>query len=242
MKRIAHEETAVVEADVGVETLPPFEKGGLGMFVAHYDRAMAGVMAIIQFGRIALHYQAETGLPMARICESGKVNYKTAMRYVDISRAADALLSRGMAELPASASAILNAAKSSDADRAEALKAEMEKHPEDPALQDVCRRVLAGEIPVSRWRPAYMGLNRTFDVPRKDTNAVNLAARALASLRTVWGSWDYMPGVDSGQIADNIVATLFGDATPPTVIHAIERAVARRQEAAGLAAKGAMKR
>lgn len=204
------EKDEIVEIVPG-ETLPRWEDGGIGQLIAQYSRAAAGVAAIIGFGRLAIHYHEETGLPLTRIIESCAINYKTAMRYVAAARAAEALLSRGLEELPNSASAILSAAKLSDADRAEDLRAEIDKDPENPALQQVWRNVLAGEIPVGRWKPAYAGLSKTLGAPRKNTNYINLADRALATLRTCFENWEYLPGADKGKLAQDIAQTLFGD-------------------------------
>lgn len=224
---------AVQEAELVVmpPTSPEWTKGGMGALVATFDRANAGVAAIIDFGRMALHYQQETGLPMTVILENCHINYRTAMRYIAASRAAVALLDDGMIELPNSATAILSAAKESDAVRAEELRAKIDAEPQDPAAQEVWRKVISGETPVRRWKAAYAGLSQTLGAPRKHTNGIMVGDRTLATLRRVWDMWDTMPGADKGMMAEDVAASLFGDeergwaAAPSAVLEEIENAL-----------------
>lgn len=205
--------SAIIETlPVIVETLPPWEKGGIGQAAAALTQANAGLMAMLRFGQIILHYQVETGMTIKALLEDCGCtnNYHTAARYVRIARAADALLIEG-AELPDSATAILSAAKESDCERAEDLRAQVNAEPEDPALQEVWRKVLAGETPVGRWKAAYGGINKTRgDSHAKEAQYGKMGARACATLRTVWANWDYMPGADKGEFAEMLAHTLFG--------------------------------
>jgi len=212
--------------------LTEWTKGGMGALIATFDRANAGVAAIIDFGRMALHYQEETGLALSVLFENCHINYRTAMRYISAARAADALLSEGMTELPNSATAILSAAKASDCDRAEELRAKIDAAPQDPAAQEVWRKVTSGETPVGRWRAAYAGLSQTLGAPRKHTNGIVVGDRTLATLRRVWDMWDTMPGADKGKLAEDVAASLFGDeergwaAAPSAVLEEIVREAA----------------
>ena len=223
-----------------VETLPPWEKGGIGQATAALTQANAGLMAMLRFGQIILHYQVETGMTIKALLEDCGCtnNYHTAARYVRIARAADALLVEG-AELPDSATAILSAAKESDCERAEDLRAQMEAEPEDAATKAVWKKVLSGETPVGRWKAAIGGIKKTLGEPRKDTNYINLANRAVASLRTVWANWDYIPGADRGKIAEALAATICGcmdkgwNEAPAAVIADIESALNRKNKKGG---------
>lgn len=199
-----------------------------------YRRACAGVGEIVAFGRMAVQAQRETGLPLTEVLEGCGVNYRTAMRFVNAARAADAL---AIGSGAAPEGAVLSAAKESDAARAEELRAEVERDPENPAAQEVWRRVVAGETPVGRWRAAYEGLLKTHGEHRRCTNYVNVADRALATLRNVWAHWEEMPGADKGNVADSVAATLFGDpegrwGEAPAAVLADVLAAARLRDAA----------
>ena len=197
-------------------------------------RACAGVQEIVAFGRMAVQAQLETGLPLTEVLEGCGVAYRTALRFVNAARAADAL---AIGSGAAPEGAVLSAAKESDAARAEELRAEVERDPENPAAQEVWRRVVAGETPVGRWRAAYEGLLRTVGDPRRCTRHAAVGDRALATLRNVWAFWDDIPGADAGQLAQDVAAALFGDphrkwlSAPPAVLAEVLRA-ARLHDAA----------
>lgn len=197
-------------------------------------RACAGVMEIVAFGRMAVQAQLETGLPLTEVLEGCGVAYRTALRFVRMAEAADALAVAGGAF---EGGALLSVAKESDVEKARELKAELEQHPENPAAQEVWRKVTAGETPVGRWRAAYEGLLKTHGEYRRCTNYVNVADRALATLRNVWAHWEEMPGADRGNVADSVAATLFGDpdgrwGEAPAAVLADVLAAARLRDAA----------
>ena len=197
-------------------------------------RACAGVMEIVAFGRMAVQAQLETGLPLSEVLEGCGVAYRTALRFVRMAEAADALAVAGGAF---EGGALLSVAKESDVEKARELKAELEQHPENPAAQEVWRKVTSGETPVGRWRAAYEGLLKTVGDPRRCTRHAAVGDRALATLRNVWAFWDDIPGADAGQLAQDVAAALFGDphrkwlSAPPAVLAEVLRA-ARLHDAA----------
>ena len=197
-------------------------------------RACAGVMEIVAFGRMAVQAQLETGLPLTEVLEGCGVAYRTALRFVRMAEAADALALAGGAF---EEGALLSVAKESDVEKAKALKAELEQHPDNPAAQEVWRKVTSGETPVGRWRAAYEGLLKTVGDPRRCTRYAAVGDRALATLRNVWAFWDDIPGADAGQLAQDVAAALFGDphrkwlSAPPAVLAEVLRA-ARLHDAA----------
>lgn len=200
-------------------------------------RACAGVMEIVAFGRMAVQAQLETGLPLTEVLEGCGVAYRTALRFVRMAEAADALAVAGGAF---EGGALLSVAKESDVEKAKELKAEIKKTPDNDVLNEIWRKVVAGETPVRRWRAAYEGLLKThghFKDQRLATNYVNVADRALATLRNVWAHWEEMPGADKGKVAEAIAATLFGDpegrwGEAPAAVLADVLAAARLRDAA----------
>ena len=201
-------------------------------------RACAGVREIVAFGRMAVQAQLETGLPLSEVLEGCGVAYRTALRFVHMAEAADALALAG--EISHEAGALLSVAKESDVEKARELKAEIKKTPDNDVLNEIWRKVVAGETPVRRWRAAYEGLLKThghFKDQRLATNYVNVSDRALATLRNVWAHWEEMPGADKGKVAEAIAATLFGDpegrwGEAPAAVLADVLAAARLRDAA----------
>ena len=100
----------------------------------------------------------------------------------------------------------------------EELYAAAAAKPDDPNLKQCVQRVETGELPVNRWKPAYVGLKETKDQERPATNYTALAKKNLGALNNALvARQDAVSGADKEALLIGLARLL---ASLPDALHA----------------------